>query len=101
MEQGLKLVDVGTLHKVRRAKLDPEPLWHRKLLVAIDSIVGLLIDGHVHTESGRVEVEHDELLAEAEATQGAMNHVVDLVIQRLFDVDRRRVYKHRVLSDLR
>ena len=102
VEQRLELVDVGALHEVRWMERYFEPLGHCELLVAEDALVLLtvLINGHVHLECSRVEVEHDGLFAEAESRQSPSDHVVDVVVQRLLYVDGRRVDRHSVSPNL-
>ena len=50
------------------------------MLITVNTIVWLFIDGHVHCESGRIEIEHDGLLLEAEARQSTSDHFVDIVV---------------------
>ena len=54
----------------------------------------------MHIESDWVEVKHDQLLTEPEPTKRSMNHILNVVVQGLFDVDSRRVDQHGMLSDL-
>ena len=89
VEQGLQPVDVGALHEVGWVERNLEPLGHCKLLVAIHPIVWLFIDGHVHVEGRRAEVEHHGLLGEAETRECSSDHILNVVVQGLLDVDRR------------
>ena len=100
VEESRQFVNVGTLHKIGWAKRHIEPLGHGQLLVAIDAIVRFFVDCHVHTERGRVEVEHHELLSEAEPTQGPMDHILNVVVQGLLDVEGGRVDQCGMLPNL-
>ena len=80
VEQGLELVDVGALHEVGRVERHLEPARHCQLLEAVDTVVGLLVDGHVHGELLRIEVEHNSLLTEAESGERPSDHIVYVIV---------------------
>ena len=89
MEERFEFVDVGALHEVGRVEGHLEPARHGQVLVTVDAVVRLLVDGHMHIESRRIEVKHDGLLFEAEAGEGTGDHFVDIVVEGLLDVDCR------------
>ena len=91
VEKCLQLIDVGTLHEVRRVNRHFEPARHCELLVAVHAVVWVFVDRHVYVEGRRVEVEHDSLLTEAEAAESAVNHFIYVVVKGLLDVDGWRI----------
>ena len=100
VEQSFQPVDVGALHEVGRVQGHLEPLGHGHLFVTEDTFVAFLVNSHMHVERRRTEVEHDRLLWEAETTKSSCDHILDVVVQGLLDIDRRRVDKHCMLSNL-
>lgn len=87
MEESLKLVYAWTLHEIWWVKTHAEPGRHSKLLVTKYSIVLFFVNRHVHAEGGRVEVEHDGLFLKTESAQGSCDHLVDVVVQGLLNIN--------------
>ena len=100
MKESLKVVDVWTLHEVGWVKIDSEPGGHSELLVTENYVLGILVDRHVHAKGDWVEVEHDGLLLEAESTQGSCDHLVDVVVKGLLNIDCWGLYHHSMPSNL-
>ena len=58
------------------------------MLVTEDSVIWLFINSHVHRESRWVEIEHHGLFFESESREGTRDHLVDVVVKSLLDIDR-------------